>query len=264
MTEAFSILFALAAGMAARRYFAKIPSIVGADRRLMVRTGLALAVAGAAAWAGWSLTRSPGVAVALGLSAGLARAMLHDYRASRDGLARDREVQSLVALTADTLDVYPAVTHALYDVALGAPLWLRRGLMAVLGNHTAGMPLRAALEAWAAAGRRRDLMLYARLLAEAYDTSSAAVDVLRRQGAALRRRCDHLASRRAELAGQRVLLAAALLGPPAAYVALLLLFPWVRDWYISTVAGHVVSSAAAAGWVVTLFLAWRMAWRDEA
>lgn len=266
MTEAFSILFGLAAGMAARRlrYFAKMPGITAAGRRLTVGTGLAFTLAGAAAWAGWSLTRSPGVAVALALTCGFARAIWRDHRASREALGRDREVQSLVALTADTLDVYPAVTHALYDVALGAPLWLRRGLMAALGNHAAGMPLRVALEGWAAASRRRDLMLYARLLAEAHDTSSAAVDALRRLGAALRRRCDHLASRRAELAGQRLLLAAALLGPPAAYVLLLLSFPWVREWYTSTTAGHAVSSAGAAGWVATLFLAWRVAWRDEA
>lgn len=270
MTPAFSILVGLIAAFLTHRwrhYFATItvPRRAGsAGRRFRVTAGhaLILCLAGGAAWAGWHLTRSAGVAGALAVTAAAARAMWRDHRASRDALARDREVQSLVALTADTLDVYPAAAHALHDVALGAPLWIRRGLMAALGNHAAGMSLRVALEGWAAASRRRDLVLYARLVAEAHDTSSAAVDALRRLGNALRRRCEHLASRRAELAGQRLLLAVALVGPPAAFVALLLLFPWVREWYVSTTAGHLVSTAGAAGWVTTLLLAWRVAWRD--
>lgn len=221
----------------------------------------ALAVAGGAA--GWWVTRSAGAAVALAVAGSLARRMIGDWRASRDALARDREVQTLAGVTAETLAVYPAATHALHEVALGSPLWLRRVLIAALGNHSAGMPLRAALETGAAATRRRDLALYARLVAEAHETSAAAVESLRRLSSALRRRCDLMASRNAELAGQRILLTAAILVPPAAFGAMMVGLPWVHDWYITTRAGHMVSAGGAFAWTATLALAWRMAWRDE-
>lgn len=189
--------------------------------------------------------------------------MVRDWRASRSALARDREVQTLAALTAETLQVYPAATHALYEVALGAPLWLQRRLMEALSRHVIGIPLRAALDDWAVSTRRRDLALYARLVAEAHETSAAAVGSLRRLSSALRRRCDLLAHRHAELAGQRILLVAAILVPPAAFGALTVAFPWVRHWYVSTGAGHAASSSAAFAWAATLALAWRVTWRDE-
>lgn len=263
MIQEFTTVIGLALAFITYRVLDRLPPPPRFRQRALVGCTGAVALGVTAGVAGWFITRSAGAALALSVAGALARWMVRDWRLSRAALAHDREVQSLAAVTAETLAVHPAATHTLLEVALGAPWWLQRGLVMALGHHATGVPLRAALEGWALSARRRDLALYARLVAEAHETSAAAVESLRRLSVALRRRADLLARRHAELAGQRILLAAAILAPPAAFGALMVAFPWVREWYTATKPGHVVSAAGALAWTATLALAWRVAWRDE-